>query len=302
MARLLPVWLIFTAFWSDLSYLNVYVLMALLATLLLDAVMREDLAGAVIWISVIVQMKPQWAFAAAIPLILGRWRFFLKMLGISALVYAGVALLTAIIAGPAYIAEQYGDYVRTLIAIGSSHGWRTAAEHGFLGYNHAVKQIVIYLLGKTDAAFLLATVLKVVLLIPLGLAALKQIRQPLGKPGEDVPRYALFWGFVLYLGAFIWLDVVWEAMFAIVIFTYLLSILENRAARVAAWAVMLPYAFIDIIQILSFLILGEDVIIPGPYVITDPSLYLPLVMIVILTFYAILLWLALRRASLQNST
>jgi hypothetical protein len=95
--------------------------------------------------------------------------------------------------------------------------------------------------------------------------------------------------FALYLGAFIWLDVVWEVTLGIAAFTHLLSTLDRKQARICVWVTFLPYALIDLWQVISFLAFGPDVMLPGPYILTDPSIYIPLVMIVILTFYALLI-------------
>jgi hypothetical protein len=82
---------------------------------------------------------------------------------------------------------------------------------------------------------------------------------------------------------------VWELSLGIVVFTYLLATLEGRHAKTLVWITFLPYALIDLWQLISFAVFGMDVIAPGPYILTDPSIYLPLIMIVILTFYALLL-------------
>ncbi|MEE8389807.1 MAG: hypothetical protein V3S14_03290, partial [Anaerolineae bacterium] len=66
LAWTLPAWLIFSAFWSDLGYLNIYTIMALLGTLLIDAILGESLGWSLLWLSIILQIKPQWAFAAAV--------------------------------------------------------------------------------------------------------------------------------------------------------------------------------------------------------------------------------------------
>jgi hypothetical protein len=105
----------------------------------------------------------------------------------------------------------------------------------------------------------------------------------------------LDFAFVLYLGAFIWLDMVWEVSLGVAVFTYLLATTERRNVKILIWAVFLPYALVDAVQIASYAAFGMDVVVPGPYVLTDPSIYVPLVMIVILTFYALLLrrlWVA----------
>ena len=59
LAWTLPVWLVFSQFWADLSYLNVYVFMALFASLLIDALWEEKLGWALLWLALIIQTKPQ---------------------------------------------------------------------------------------------------------------------------------------------------------------------------------------------------------------------------------------------------
>ncbi len=73
-----------------LDVLNIYILLALQATLLIDAVLRERLGWALLWLSLILQTKPMWAFAAAVPLLLGRYRFFLRLVGGAVAIYVGV--------------------------------------------------------------------------------------------------------------------------------------------------------------------------------------------------------------------
>ena len=94
--------------------------------------------------------------------------------------------------------------------------------------------------------------------------------------------------FLLYLGTFIWLDMVWEASLGIVVFVYLLSTEHSRIRLALMWGTFVPYALIDFWQLASYLALGESAMVPGPYFIADPSIYVPLVMIVILLFYALL--------------
>jgi hypothetical protein len=166
--------------------------------------------------------------------------------------------------------------------------WR-GPDTPFLGYNHSIMQIVIYILGSTPNTMRLATGVKVLLLVPLAIVALRHLFRPVNQPSRDVPKLGLDLAFVLYLGAFIWLDMVWELSLGIAVFTYLLATLGKRNAKVLAWSVFLPYALVDFWQLVSFAVFGTDVIAPGPYILTDPSIYIPLVMIVILTFYTLLL-------------
>jgi hypothetical protein len=288
LAWLLPLWLVFSQFWADLGYLNIYVFMALLSTLLIDGVLHERTGWSVFWLAIILQTKPQWAFAAAVPLLLGRYRFFFKLLGLSIVAYAAIVGVVMLAAGPAYGWRQYGDYAQFLLNMRSNLVWR-GPDAPFLGYDHSITQIVVYLLGTAPATVALATGIKLLLLIPLAAVGLRHLRQPTGRPGQTLPRLGLDLAFVLYLGAFIWLDVVWEVTFGIVVFTYLLATLEGRNDRVWAWAIFLPYALVDLWQIISVATFGFDVVVPGPFVLTDPAIYVPLVMIVILAFYALLI-------------
>ncbi len=288
MIWLLPLWLLFSQFWSDLGYLNIYIIMALFGTFFIDAILQEDLLKSVVWLSVILQIKPHWAFAAAVPLLLGRYRFFWKLISRTLLVYIVVVSVTILVMGPAYGWQQHVDYVQFLARLRRDFPWR-GPEERFLGYNHSITQFVAYLLGPSPNTLRLATLVKVLLLVPLATVALCYLRRPSGKAGYEVPRLGLDLAFVLYLGAFIWLDMVWELSLGIAVFTYLLATLRRRWTRWLAGGVFLTYALLDFWRVFNFVAFGPNVVVPGPYVLTDPSIYVPLTMILILTFYALLI-------------
>ncbi|NLX11311.1 MAG: DUF2029 domain-containing protein [Chloroflexi bacterium] len=288
LAWTLPVWIVFSPFWGDLNYLNIYIPMALLGTLFLEAVIRERLGWSVLWLAIILQIKPHWAFAAAVPLLLGHYRFFLRLLGWTAVAYVATAGATLLIVGPEYGWDQYGEYVRFLGRLRNDFPWR-GTDDGFLGYNHSITQIVVYILGTSAATLRLATVVKLLLLIPLVVVAIRYLRRPGLHAGLEAERLGVEWAFVLYLGAFIWLDMVWETSLGIAIFVYLLAVLDGRQARRWVWIVFLPYALLDLWQMLSYLALGDAGLIDDAYVATDPSIYLPMIMFVILLFYGLLL-------------
>lgn len=282
LAWALPVWLVFSSFWGDLGYLNIYILMALLATLLIDAILAEDLCAGVLWLSLILQTKPQWVFAAALPLLLGNYRFFFRLAWLAAATYIGITALTIAFVGVDYGWTQYGNYFHLLTGISAHYPWR-GPEMPFLGYNHSIMQIAVYVFGVTSDVIRLASAAKILILLPLAVTGLRFLRQP---APTDEARLDL--AFALYLAAFIWLDVVWELSLGIVVFTYLLATNSNRIIRLAIWGIFLPYALVDFWQILSFIMFGPDVVAPGPYILTDPSIYLPITMIVTLAFYALL--------------
>jgi hypothetical protein len=224
-----------------------------------------------------------------VPLLLGRWRFFLRLTALSVLAYAASGGITLLAMGPAYGWQQYGGYARLLLNLRAQFPWR-GPEAPFLGYNHSVTQVVVFLLGVSPATLRMATLVKALLLLPLALVAARLLRRPSGQPGHQVPALALDLAFTLYLGTFIWLDMVWEATLAGAAFAYLLPKLSARSARALGWAVFVPYTLVDLWQVVSFALFGSRVLAPGPYVLTDPSIYIPLVLAVIIAFYGLLVW------------
>ncbi len=99
----IPLWLVFSAFWDDVIYLNIYILLALFGTLLIKASLDEDLLQSSIWLTLILITKPQWAFAAIIPLLLGHYRFFFKLVIFSLVIYLSLGLIALIVGGPGYV-------------------------------------------------------------------------------------------------------------------------------------------------------------------------------------------------------
>ncbi|MBN1583972.1 MAG: DUF2029 domain-containing protein [Anaerolineae bacterium] len=285
---LLPVWFVFSEFWSDLSYLNIYITMALLSTLLIEALLYERLAWSVLWLALILQTKPMWAFAVAVPLLLGRYRFLARLLAWTVVVYIVIAGTTILIAGPAYGWQQYGDYLGILSRLGRDFPWR-GPDAPFLGYNHSIKQIFAYLWGASPQTLNLAVLVKILLLIPLAVVGIRQLLRPAARAGYDVPRLGLDLAFAFYAGAFIWLDIVWEAALGMAVFAYLLATIKRRAVKIWLWIVFMVYVVADLGRIVGLAILGSEVILPGPYVLSDPLIYLPQVMMVLLTFYALLI-------------
>ena len=288
-ARLLPLYLVFSVFWDDLSYMNTYILIALFATLLIDAILQEHLGWASFWLgAVILPIKPHWAFALVLPLLLGRYRFFIRLLAGAGLAYLIVAGMTILAGGAEYGIRQYQDYLGFLSRLTRDYPW-WGPDKPFLGYNHSVLQIILYLLGVSASNMRLATIFKLVLLIPLGWIGVKFLRNPINRMGGEVPETALALVFAFYLAAFIWLDMVGELSLGMVIFAYLLATIEQKGTRILLWVLFGPYALLDIWRLVSYLALGEDVLYEGAYVLTDPLIYLPWIMIILLVFYALLL-------------
>jgi hypothetical protein len=288
-AKLLPLFLVFSVFWDDLAYMNIYIIVALFATFLIDAILQEKLGWAVFWLgAVILPIKPHWAFALALPLLLGRYRFFFKLLAGSLLVYLAVAAITIAAGGVEYGIRQYQDYFGFLARLSRDFPW-WGPEMPFLGYNHSIMQTVLYVLGVSAASMRIAMMVKLILLVPLAWVSLRFLRDPINKPGYKVPETALALAFALYLGAFIWLDMVWELSLGMVIFAYLLGTVQQKWILAFLWILFAPYALLDIWRLVSYMVLGDDILYEGAYVLTDPLIYVPWIMIVLLLFYTLIL-------------
>jgi Glycosyltransferase family 87 len=297
-AGLLPVYLVFSAFWDDLSYMNTYILIALFATFLIEAILQEKLIWSSFWLgAVILPIKPHWAFALALPLLLGRYRFFFKLLIGAVLAFLIVAGITILAGGFNYGIRQYEDYFTFLARLTRDYPWWDP-DKPFLGYNHSIMQIVLYYLGVSAKNMRLATILKLILLIPLGWVSLKFLRNPSKKAGSEIPETALALVFAFYLGAFIWLDMVWELSLGMVIFAYLLATSQQKWLRVLLWILFGPYALLDIWRLVSYLGFGDSVLYQGAYILTDPLIYVPWIMMILLIFYALLL-IKLNKFSMQ---
>ena len=150
-------------------------------------------------------------------------------------------------------------------------------------------QIVLYYLGVSAANMRLATLIKLLLLLPLGLIGLKFLRHPIGNADDQFPEIALVLAFALYLGAFIWLDMVWELSLSLVIFAYLLATIQQKWIRILLWGLFGPYALLDIWRLASYIGFGDSILYEGAYVLTDPFIYIPWIMIILLVFYVLLL-------------
>jgi len=75
----------------------------------------------------------------------------------------------------------------------------------------------------------------------------------------------------------------------VVIFSYLLAASEQKWTRVFLWVLFGPYALLDIWRLVSYIAFGDSILYQGAYVLTDPLIYIPWIMIVLLVFYAMLL-------------
>ena len=283
LVRLLPLWIIFTGLLYEIAYMNIYIFMAFIATLLIEAMLKQQTGRAILWLAILLPIKPQWAFALGIPLLLGQWRFLAKVVGGAVLAYFAILAFMVLITGQ-YALRQYTEYVRFLGSIPYTFPWNTLVRDGHIGYNNSLMQLVVFFTDRVSYRIVLTTILKLFLSLPLIGIYWRYRRYP--SPRSN-PAFILEWAFALYLLAFLWLDVVTELTFGIVIFMYWSGTLPGQSAQNWARLIFLPYAlthiWITLTGILSFFA-------PLPDFIIDPSLFIPFILLATLGLYALLLW------------
>jgi len=273
----------------DLAYMNTYIFMALFATFLIDALLKEQTGWASFWLgAVILPIKPHWAFAFLIPLLLGRWRFFARLLAGTLAAYALVTVVTLAVGGFEYGLAQYRDYLAFLVRLVRDYPW-WGPDQPFLGYNHSVLQTVYYFLGISQTTFNLALALKLLLLAPLGVLSLRALLKPVKRAGHEVGEAALGLALAFYLAAFIWLDMVWELSLAMTVFVYLWAVVIAPWKKALLGLFFFPYALIDLWRLISYIIWGDAIIYNAGYVLSDPLVYLPVILLVLLVCYSLLL-------------
>jgi hypothetical protein len=237
----------------------------------------------ILLLAILLQIKPQWAFALGIPVLLKHWRFLGKILVGGLLVYVCTMLLFTLFGG-SYVINQYRAYTQFLRSIPTTFYWNTLTGSGNIGYNNSIMQLVAFFTNNAPYKIGLSYGIKLLLLMPLLVILWFQYRHR-----DDIitTEFKLGWAFALYLGAFILLDVVTELSLGIAILTFLLGTLMGRTMKIAACILFLPYAlqmlWILVAQLISF-------VVPLPESLYDPSSFIPYVLLAMLGLYAILLW------------
>jgi hypothetical protein len=292
--RLFPLWIIFTGLLYEIAYMNIYIFMALIATLLIEAMLNQQVWKAILWLSILLLVKPQWAFALGIPFLLGQWRFLVKVAGGALLAYFAVFTVMMLFTGQ-YALQQYREYFQFLESIPYTFPWNTLAKEGHVGYNNSIMQLVIFFTNNGAYSVILTTIIKILLSLPL-IGIFWRYRR--NAPQSANFAFTLGWAFALYLLAFLWLDVDTEFTFGIVVFAYLLGNLPETGLNNLARLVFLPYAlthlWITFTGIASFLA-------PLPDLIIDPSLFIPFILIAMLGLYGLVLWQLNERSGKQDA-
>jgi hypothetical protein len=277
MTAWLPVWLIYSQWFADQNYLNIYTVLMVLTGALTLAIARERSWLAVLLAALILQTKPHYAFPLILPLLLGNWRYFIKLLAGTATAYLAVAGATVLAVGPPYGLALYDDYARFLTSIQANYPWSSY----YLGYNHSWYSIVHWIFGIRPWASIVVTAIKIVSFIPVGWLGWRVLRGRI----TDRPIAALGLALALHLWSMTLLDQLWEVSLAIVAFMYLLAT-AAPAIRRAAILIGVPFALLGLAQLAGW---GAAILVDSSMEQLDITARVPLLMAAALGLCALVL-------------
>lgn len=278
MAAWLPLWLVYSQWFADQNFLNIYTFLMTLSGALMLAVAHKRTWIAIALSVLILQTKPHYAFPIVLPLLFGRWRYFAKLLAAIVAAYALVTGITILVVGPATGVTLYGEYLRFLTSITQNYPWGSF----YLGYNHSWYSILHWLFGIQAWTPAAVASLKIATFAPLGWLIWKWLRGRFA----DRATGALGLTLALHLWSMTLLDQLWELSLAIVVAGYLTSAGSPRVQRFAL-AIGAPFALLGVAQLVGWRIaqwLGAS---PDQ---GDPTAIFPLIMIAALGLYALLVW------------
>ncbi len=278
MAAWLPLWLVYSQWFADQNFLNIYTFLIVLSGALMLAVARERTWIAVALAVLILQTKPHYAFPIVLPLLLGRWRYFAKLLLATVAAYALVAGITILAVGPAYGVTLYGEYLRFLTSIAQNYPWGSY----YLGYNHSWYSILHWLFGIQSWTPAVVAFLKIATFAPLGWLTWEWLRR---RPADRATG-ALGLTFALHLWSMTLLDQLWEASLAIVAFMYLLAAGSARVRRLSILAGV-PFALLGLMQLAGWKLAA---VIGRSIDQLDITAQIPVIMAAVLGLYALLVW------------
>jgi hypothetical protein len=264
--------------------LDLNVLIILTASLTIYLLIEEKAFPAAILISLLFLTEPYWAFLLLIPLLFGRYRFFVKLLFLTLFGCILTVLLTLTLVGWKYGLSQYQACVKYALQSSKYYSWRTPRD-GPLGYNHSLRQVIYYYFGQTTFVAGLVNLLQQVLTLPFFLIAFGYIINPLKCRCNKKPLVIIDLSFALYLSVCLWLDFLWQLIFSIVILVYLLHFSKKPWVKNLLWLLFIPYALIDVWQALSYLFFGPSVVDAVGFLTIDPSLHFPFLLILLLAIY-----------------
>ncbi|MGQ0601615.1 MAG: glycosyltransferase 87 family protein [Anaerolineales bacterium] len=273
-----PLWLVYSQWFFDLTYLNVSTFWLCLAGALTWAVLRQRTGWVVLLVVVIALAKPHHVYPLLIPMLLGQWRWWLKVVTASGVGYGLTILMTFSRVGPDFGFGLYRDYLDHLLNIAERYPW---TDHIF--YNHSWRSILYWLFGFQTWVGPAVTAIRLLFLIPVLWLLWRWWQRPqLGS--ERRSQLALGICFAAHLWALMLVSDLWEAQLLIVVFAYLLAF---GGPLIGRWAMlmMVPFSLLSVAQLAGWWIAHQ---LGRSFTDFDVVARLPVIMLAVIGIYLLL--------------
>jgi hypothetical protein len=213
-----------------------------------------------------------------IPLLLGHWRWWLKVVIGSGVGYGLTVLLTLFVAGLDFGWVLYQDYAGHLLNIAERYPW---TMHIF--YNHSWQSILYWLFGFQGWVRPAVTVIRLLFLMPLLWLLWRWGQSP--PDAERRSPLALGLCFAAHLWALMLVSDLWEAQLLIVVFAYLLAV---GGPQVRRWATLIsvPFSLLSVAQLAGWWAARQ---LGRPFTDFDMAARLPVIMLAVVGIDLLLL-------------
>ena len=248
---ILPFWFAFSPFVYDAVTLNVNTYMALLASLYLWFLLKDDRSaklGAIAMLFLAVTIKPQWGFFVFLPLVHGKWKDFLQMLVGIAILFLALFGIGSFFTNFGYVLNQHILYVKYLSTFAQRFTYWNLPP-GPYQYNNSIYQVIIYLMGNIKTGILTAKLVQLAFFILLGIVfAMTVLTKKTEENTEERDTNTIRWFFIFYCATLLYPPLNFDFSLGIPMFLFLAS--QGRLQKILVGIPLLIIAFQDIISII----------------------------------------------------
>ncbi len=246
-----PFWFAFSPFVYDAVTLNVNVFMALLASLYLLFVLKDDQwakLGAIVMLFLMVTIKPQWGFFAFLPLVPQRGKDFLQMIAGVAALFLALFTLGSLVTNFGYVLNQHISYMQYLSTFAQRFTYWNLPP-GPYEYNNSIYQVIIYLLGNIKAGITTAKLVQLGFFIFLAVVfVMMTFRKNIEQTTEEQEQNIVRWFFIFYCATLLYPPLNFDFSLGLPMFLFLAA--QGRVQQILVGIPLLIIAFQDIVGII----------------------------------------------------
>jgi hypothetical protein len=248
---ILPFWFAFSPFVYDAVTLNVNTFMALLASLYLWFLLKNDQSArlsAIVMLFLMVTIKPQWGFFAFLPLVHRNWKEFLQMIVGVVILFLALFGLGSLFTNIGYIFQQHISYLEYLATFAQRFTYWNLPP-GPYEYNNSIYQVIIYVLGNIKAGITTAKLVQLGFFILLAIVfAMTIFTKRTEENVAEQDKNMIRWFFIFYCATILYPPLNFDFSLGIPMFLFLAA--QGRLQKILVGIPLLIVAFQDIIRII----------------------------------------------------